>query len=253
MGGEPVPNTPLKTLLLVEDEPLVAMAEKLALQRRGYGVVVASTGEEALDLVASDEPVDLVLMDIDLGTGMDGTQAAEEIGKLRSLPVVFLSGHTEPEIVERTEKVTSYGYVVKGSNITVLDASIKMAFKLFRANHLLKESEARLNRSEKISRTGNWLLTLGDGKIVGSEGACQIYGVTSRLLSYDAVHELVLPEYRCQSEEAMAKLIECDRPYRIRSKIRRPSDGAIRELLSIAEYDRESNSVYGVIQDITDA
>jgi len=248
-----VPNTPLKTLLLVEDEPILAMAERMALQRRGYRVELASSGEDAVALVASGEPVDLVLMDIDLGAGMDGTQAAEEIGRLRSLPVVFLSGHTEPEVVEKTERVTSYGYIVKGSNITVLDASIKMAFKLFRANHLVKESEARLNRSEKISRTGNWMISLADRKIVGSEGACQIYGVTTKELSYDAVHGLVLPECWGQAEEAMANLIECNKPYRIRSKIRRPSDGAVRELLSIAEFDRETNSVYGVIQDVTDA
>ena len=62
---------------------------------------------------------------------MDGTQAAREILKEKDIPVVFLSSHTEPEIVEKTEKITSYGYVVKNTGIVVLDASIKMALKLF--------------------------------------------------------------------------------------------------------------------------
>ena len=83
--------------------------------------------------------IDLILMDINLGNGMDGTDAAAIILKDHDLPVVFLSSHMEPEVVAKTEKITSYGYVVKNSSITVLDASIKMAFKLFEAK--IKEKE----------------------------------------------------------------------------------------------------------------
>ena len=84
------------------------------------------------------DEIDLVLMDIDLGKGMDGTQAAKAILEHRDIPILFLSSHTESDVVEKTEKITSYGYVVKNSSITVLDASIKMAFKLFEANGKLK-------------------------------------------------------------------------------------------------------------------
>ncbi len=82
-------------------------------------------------------------MDVDLGTGWDGTETAERILAVQELPIVFLSSHTEPDIVEKTERITSYGYVVKNSNIAVLHASIKMAFKLFDAKQALQRSEAR--------------------------------------------------------------------------------------------------------------
>jgi len=65
------------------------------------------------------------------------------------IPVVFLSSHTEPEIVEKTERITSYGYVVKNSTITVLDASIKMAFKLFNTREHLKATIFDLNAKER--------------------------------------------------------------------------------------------------------
>lgn len=127
-------DNPHATILLVEDEALIAMAEKLQLERSGYSVHHVMTGEAAVAAaLSSDARYDLVLMDIDLGAGIDGTQAAEQILKRKDLPIVFLSSHTEPEIVERTEKITSYGYVVKNSGITVLDTSIKMALKLFDA------------------------------------------------------------------------------------------------------------------------
>ena len=75
-----------------------------------------------------------------MGNGLDGTETASLILQDRDLPIVFLSSHTEPELVVKTEKLSSYGYVVKNSSITVLDASIKMAFKLFEANQQLKAS-----------------------------------------------------------------------------------------------------------------
>jgi DNA-binding NarL/FixJ family response regulator len=88
-------------------------------------------------------------MDIDLGGGIDGTQAAEAILKERDIPIVFLSSHTDPEVVGKTEKITSYGYVVKSSSMTVLDASIKMAFKLFAARMEAKQRDESLRASEK--------------------------------------------------------------------------------------------------------
>ncbi len=129
------------TILLVEDEPLVALAEKKTLKSFGYRVLVVSSGEDAVAAVKQNPEIDLILMDIDLGEGIDGTEAAERILALRDLPLVFLSGHTEPEYVERTEGITSYGYIVKNSGNTVLDASIKMAFRLFDAHRRLRDSE----------------------------------------------------------------------------------------------------------------
>ncbi len=133
-------DTGQKTLLLVEDDALIALSEKAELQRCGYAVKTANCGEKAVELInsthahESDIPgIDLILMDIDLGKGLDGTETAGIILKDHDIPIIFLSSHTEQEIVEKTEKITSYGYVVKGSSVTVLDASIKMAFKLFEA------------------------------------------------------------------------------------------------------------------------
>lgn len=132
-----------KTILLVEDEAIIAIVEKKSLENLGYNVIIANSGEKGIALVRGKKNIDLILMDINLGDGLDGTEAAVIILKERSIPVVFLSSHTEPDIVEKTEKITSYGYVVKNSGITVLDASIKMAFKLFNVNNQKSESEQR--------------------------------------------------------------------------------------------------------------
>lgn len=139
-----------KTILLVEDEMIIAMAQMRALERYGYDVIAAYSGDEAVALFKKNSAIDLILMDIDLGKGMSGPDAATEILKVREVPVVFLSSHTEPEIVEQTETITSYGYVVKNSGITVLDASIKMAFKLFDANRRLSTSNEDLRHHSQL-------------------------------------------------------------------------------------------------------
>ena len=123
-----------KTILLVDDEILITMTVKMSLEEYGYNVITANSGKEAVAAVDKTPGIDLILMDIDLGKGIDGTEAAQMILETHDLPLIFVSSHTEKEIVEKTEGITSYGYVVKNSSITVLDASIKMAFKLFNSN-----------------------------------------------------------------------------------------------------------------------
>ena len=147
-----------KTILLVEDEALIAAATSRTLQRFGFAVRTAPTGERAVAAVETDPGIDLVLMDIDLGPGIDGAEAARRILRIRDLPLVFHSAYTEPEVVEKTEDITSYGYIVKNSGETVLAASIRMAFRLW-------ESEAKFRTAFESVAVG-MVLTSPDGKLL---------------------------------------------------------------------------------------
>lgn len=111
-GRNPGPSSP-KRILLVEDEAIVAADESRLLKGEGYAVLIAASAKKAIETVNSGpDAVDLILMDIDLGKGMDGAQAAQAILKEHDIPIVFLSSHTEKEVVVKTEKITSYGYEV---------------------------------------------------------------------------------------------------------------------------------------------
>jgi PAS domain S-box-containing protein len=131
----------IKNILLVEDDPIQAISQKINLEKCGYSVSLADSGHNAVATATSAAVIDLILMDIDLGKGMNGPEAAEAILRTKNIPIVFLSSHTESEIVEKTERISSYGYVIKNSSITVLNASIKMAFSLFDANKKTETSE----------------------------------------------------------------------------------------------------------------
>jgi PAS domain S-box-containing protein len=149
----------LKNILIVEDEIVIAMAEASMLERYGFKAVIAGSGEAAVETVRSNPGIDLVLMDIHLGRGMDGIEAARAILTVRNIPIIFLSSHIEPEIVNRTEEVCSYGYVVKNSGETVLMTSIKMAFRLAEAWRRERENSEDLREREKRSQRREELLS----------------------------------------------------------------------------------------------
>ena len=167
-----------KTLLLVEDEAILAMSEQKELEKYGYKVVVTNSGEKAIDICREQSNIDLILMDIDLGKGIDGTQAAELILKENNIPVVFLSSHTEPEIVDKTEKITSFGYVVKSSGITVLNASIKRALKLFKAHTNLNINEEKFSKAFFNQPVAMQIINIKTGQRVEMNERCvTLFGI----------------------------------------------------------------------------
>ncbi len=131
-------NNKHKTILLVEDEPITAMAEEEMIRLFGYEVITAHNGKKAIEIACTNDAISLILMDIDLGEGIDGPQAAQHILEMRNLPIVFLTSHSESEMVEKVRGITRYGYVIKNSGDFVLQTSIEMAFELFDAHHDLR-------------------------------------------------------------------------------------------------------------------
>ncbi|WP_167883578.1 histidine kinase dimerization/phosphoacceptor domain -containing protein [Leptospira ognonensis] len=139
-----------KSILLVEDEMLVALLTKKNLENQNYIVKHSLTGEGAISLI-SEKPYDLVLMDINLGPGIDGIKTAQLIQEKYNVPIVFLSSHTESEIIQKVEETSSYGYIEKGSDFNVINTSIKMALKLYSANQKMEKSERRYKHLIDIS------------------------------------------------------------------------------------------------------
>ncbi len=144
----------MKTLLLVEDDAMLALVEKKLLEDNGYRIINAYNAKAAIN-AADEHEIDLVLMDIDLGEGkMDGTEAAETILRKHDLPIVFCTGHSEKEYVDRVKGITSYGYVIKNSGDFVLLQSIEMALQLFDAHKDIKGNNmdiARVNEELRVT------------------------------------------------------------------------------------------------------
>ena len=82
-----------RSILFVEDEPLLGELMGEALTDKGFTVHVAPSADEALRYLKSSVPIDVLITDIDLGDGMDGAALAALARELRpSLPVIYASG-----------------------------------------------------------------------------------------------------------------------------------------------------------------
>lgn len=120
------------------------------------------------------------------------------------------------------------------------------------ANKHLAADRLRLEKAESMASFGNWELDLKHNHFHGSRGAAAIYGLDHDTWSIPLVQSVPLPEYRPALDRALADLLAGRAPYDIEFKIRRPSDGGIRDIHSVAIYDSATSLVTGVIHDITD-
>ncbi len=98
----PAPRASGEVVLLVEDETAVREMASRVLQEYGYGVIEASDGREALGLLErSDGRIRLLVTDVVM-PGMDGRELARRAEALcPGLPVLYMSGYTDDEIVRR--------------------------------------------------------------------------------------------------------------------------------------------------------
>jgi PAS domain S-box-containing protein len=115
------------TILIVEDEEIVAMDLANKLRRLHYEIgATTATGEEAVTLARERHP-DLVLMDIRLAGSMDGVTAAEIIRRECDLPIVYLTAHSDRPTLQRAKVTEPYGYILKPFSERELEAYIEIA------------------------------------------------------------------------------------------------------------------------------
>lgn len=116
----------------------------------------------------------------------------------------------------------------------------------------LNVSEARLRRAELASKSGNWELHLDNGTMIASEGAEKIYGVEKNRFEYEVIKQFPLPEYRSLLDNALKMLMEEDKPYDIEFKIKTADTVEIKDIHSVAIFDKDKRVLFGVINDITE-
>ena len=98
-----------ETIALVEDEPAVRELAARILKNRGYNVIPAEDGRQALDILARyPNRIDMLVTDVVM-PGMSGRDLADHIGAMRpGLKILFMSGYS-------TEAVESHGILARGS------------------------------------------------------------------------------------------------------------------------------------------
>ena len=140
------------TLLLVEDDAILALHLRDILEHNGYRVAgILARGEEVSPFVANHGGVDLILMDIELGGAMTGIAAAAQLRQ--RVPVIFLTAFSQEPLLDQAKAVAPYGYLIKPVEERELAVTVATALERFRLDRELREKTLALERSEANYRT----------------------------------------------------------------------------------------------------
>lgn len=131
-------------VLIVEDDRTSTFTLTRMLEDEGFAVCgTAREGEQAVDLVRRLHP-SLVLMDISLEGGMDGVQTADRIKAFSDVPVIYMSGYSDEETIERATRTTPFGYIIKPCSKRELAVTLRMALYKAKVDRQLHEEQIQL-------------------------------------------------------------------------------------------------------------
>jgi DNA-binding response OmpR family regulator len=100
-------------VLIVEDDHVLSLMLQKMISEMGYIVIDAvSKGASAIESALQQE-CDLILMDIMLDDEIDGIEAYREIRRVKNVPVIYITGNSDPMNVNRAEQVGFYDFLAK--------------------------------------------------------------------------------------------------------------------------------------------
>jgi PAS domain S-box-containing protein len=150
-------EAPTETVLIVEDESIVALDIKMHLETYGYTVPEpVSTGEDALACVAQSVP-SLVIMDIKLQGELDGLETAERIRAEHNLPIIMLTAHADEATLHRALGSQPSAYIIKPFEERELRTTVAVTL----ARHRMERAIA--DREKLLETTLN---SIGEGVVV---------------------------------------------------------------------------------------
>jgi len=280
-----------KRVLAVDDSS--TYLEELAAQLRvdGYDVVLAGSGEEALEL-ASVQSVDCILLDL-IMPGLSGHETCRRIKDvlaLRDIPLLMLTGVQDRQAMIEAINSGADDYIPKSSDFDVIRARVRAALRRkqfedenrsVREQFLRKEMEAaearaqrqlaearaallaelqkskdRLDFALQVGGLGEWELDLKTHAMSCSRRYDEIFGFDTSLTawSYELFLDHVLPEHRAEVDASFKAALAGNRAWNVETRIRH-QDGTIRWIASQGQIAVDQSgkplTMIGINMDIT--
>ncbi len=259
-------------LYLEENE---ALSEQIIQERNRFRTTLYSIGD---GLITTDIKGNVVTMNI-AAEQLTGWTEAEAIGKHITSILKLINENTRQPVQNPVEKVLQYGLVVglanhtllinkNGEEIPIADSgapikdekgNIAGVVFVFRDQIAEREylkrilkNENDLKRAEKVAKIGYWQLNVKTQTIFGSKGSLEIVELDNNEVKLQEWRKLVLPEYHSLLDQSSYNLIHNNIPYDLQFGIITNKTKKIKHLRTYAEYDKESDTIFGVLIDITD-
>ncbi|MBT3256490.1 MAG: response regulator [Deltaproteobacteria bacterium] len=252
--------------IMIVDDDVITVTELIeALRPSGYEIGgTAESGEEAIKMAKKTRP-DLVLMDIVMPGRIDGIQAAKEIREELNIPVIFLTGYSEEEYIERAKSARSFGYLLKPFVDAQVSSAIEIALYNFELEKSLAEAHGELEkivaeRTADLEKTYNQMSAL----INASSDAAQLLDPKGKIITANkvsakrlkaplgeimgkCVYDFLPPEIAKKRKGKVAQVIKTGKPSRFEDRMGRlvlqntmyPVVNAKGKVVQLAVYSRD--------------
>lgn len=147
-------------ILIVEDEPILAMAMEVKIKKMGFRVCGIATSPNNAILHAENHYPDIAIIDINLNSSKTGIDVANYIWKNLNIPVIFLTSYYNDKVLKQAMEAEPYAYLLKPCRFQELEAAINMTFHkhqfFFKNKKVLnpaKKSFLQITENIKYDRT----------------------------------------------------------------------------------------------------
>ena len=137
-------------ILVVEDDLNVAQVLRARLESYGFEVCdIVSSGLDAIR-VAETLTLDIVIMDIKIKGRIDGIETARRIRSRIEIPIVYLTAHSDEDLLKRAQKTEPFGYIIKPYDGKQLCVTVEMSLSRHRLD--LERKQLLSDLSETLAK-----------------------------------------------------------------------------------------------------
>jgi len=246
-------------VLLVDDDGVARLLTSSALAARGWQVIEAEGGAQALALFDREQP-DVVVLDA-LMPDIDGFATCEQLRRQPDgahVPVLMLTGLDDENSIARAYEAGATDFFVKTtSQWTLLSERLRYLLRASRLREELAQSQAKLSKAQRIARLGSWEWNIARRWVKLSD---ECYGICGLVRQNDGLADWflwtrVLEEEQPRLARAYREALAGSGQIDLECRIVWP-DGQLRIVHIEAEIDRDEAAqpvaVHGVMQDITE-
>lgn len=245
-------------VLVIDDDSMMRMLVREALEAGGFRVEEAEDGERGIELLPDLRP-DVILLDVVM-PGMDGFATCTALRALpvsARVPVLMMTGLDDTASVNRAYEVGATDFVTKPIAWPILSHRVRHLLRASQTFEALSRSQEQLAEAQRMAQLGYWDLDIQRNATYRSDEYLRIYGLERAGVApqFGLTREFVHPDDVDAFEANVSSQMASDRPRHLEYRIIR-KDGEVRVLSSHSKgvFDARGKlvRVRGTVQDITE-
>jgi diguanylate cyclase (GGDEF)-like protein/PAS domain S-box-containing protein len=186
-------------ILIVDDDPVIRMLMRRALNPSMTHILEASSGEEAIELFSLHCP-DLILLDVSMDN-MDGFECCSVIRKMpegENVAIIMVTALDQPEDIKKAFDVGATDFMTKPVKWPLLNHRIHYVLKANKTIKELTKSKNRLARAQSIAHLGSWEWDFKNQTLDCSDEVYRMIGMQpqERELNFANLIEIIHPDDR---------------------------------------------------------